>query len=196
MASIVLFHSALGLRSVEHKAADRMRRAGHDVATPDLYAGLSAASMDEGLALMGSVGWETICARARVALAPVPENALLVGHSMGAGVISEVWPDRRTVAGIVLLHALADIPETARRNMPVAVHVADPDPFAPPEQVAGWSTRASHADVAAEIFTYPGIGHFYTDEALPDYNAVATETTWSRVLTFLDKIAGGRGNGR
>ncbi|MFG2142257.1 dienelactone hydrolase family protein, partial [Streptomyces sp. NPDC048650] len=36
MAHIALFHSVLGLRSAELSAAQRLRRAGHEVVTPDL----------------------------------------------------------------------------------------------------------------------------------------------------------------
>ncbi|AZO15570.1 dienelactone hydrolase family protein [Mesorhizobium sp. M2A.F.Ca.ET.043.05.1.1] len=189
MATIVLFHSVLGLRAVEQQAAERMRGAGHDVVTPDLYAGLTAPSVDEGLDLMGKVGWEIICGRARAALLQTSRDAVLAGHSMGAGVVSAVWPERIAAAGVVLLHGLADIPTNVRRHIPVAVHVADPDTFALPEQVAGWSAAAKRCQVKAEIFTYPGIGHFYTDRALPDYNAPAAELTWSRVLAFLETIA-------
>ncbi|MBZ9767438.1 dienelactone hydrolase family protein [Mesorhizobium sp. CA6] len=195
MAAIVLFHSALGLRAVEHQAAERMRSAGYDVVMPDLYAGLTAASVDDGLDLMSNVGWETICDRARVALLQTSPDAVLAGHSMGAGVISAVWSERVAAAGIVLLHGLADIPSNVRRHIPVAVHVADPDAFAQPEQVADWSASAKRCHVRAEIFTYPGIGHFYTDQALPDYDASAAELTWLRVQAFLKTIARKTGSG-
>jgi dienelactone hydrolase len=39
MAHVVMFHSAYGLREAELTAAERLRAAGHDVLTPDMYAG-------------------------------------------------------------------------------------------------------------------------------------------------------------
>lgn len=39
MAAIVLFHSVYGFRSLERDAAARLRAAGHEVVTPDLYEG-------------------------------------------------------------------------------------------------------------------------------------------------------------
>ncbi len=39
MACVVLLHSAYGLRPAVLDAADRLRRAGHQVDTPDLYDG-------------------------------------------------------------------------------------------------------------------------------------------------------------
>ena len=44
MAQVVLFHSAYGLRQAEAGAAARLRAAGHDVITPDLYGGQTAST--------------------------------------------------------------------------------------------------------------------------------------------------------
>lgn len=114
MATIVLFHSILGLRHVEMEAADRMRAVGHTVVVPDLYAGSAATSMDEGFAIMNSIGWKTICRCAQNALDLAPETAVLAGHSMGAGVIGSAWPSRPLCDGVVLLHGLADRQSTKR----------------------------------------------------------------------------------
>jgi dienelactone hydrolase len=84
MVQVVVFHSAYGLRQAEAGAAARLRAAGHDVITPDLYDGQAAGTLDAALALMDKVGWEVICARARQALEVVPETAVLAGFSMGA----------------------------------------------------------------------------------------------------------------
>jgi dienelactone hydrolase len=35
------------------------------------------------------------------------------------------------------------------------------------------------------VYTYPGVGHFYTDAALPEFDAEAAELTWQRVLDLL-----------
>ena len=37
--NIMLFHSTYGLRPAVHRAADRLRAAGHEVWTPDLFEG-------------------------------------------------------------------------------------------------------------------------------------------------------------
>ena len=46
MVQVVVFHSAYGLRQAEARAAARLRAAGHDVITPDLYDGQTAGTMD------------------------------------------------------------------------------------------------------------------------------------------------------
>jgi len=188
MAQLVLFHSACGLREVELTAARRLRAAGHEVLTPDLYAGQAADDLDTALSLMDAIGWEVICGRARQALDPVPGRAVLAGFSMGAGVIGSVWDRRPQAAGVVLLHGIAPVPASVRPGLPVQVHVADEDRFAPRQAVAQWQDGAVDAGVAAEVFTYPGAGHFYTDARLADYHAFSASLTWQRVTAFLSAL--------
>ena len=117
-------------------------------------------NMDEGFEIKQSVGWETICARARAALDSVPATTVLAGHSMGAGVVGEIWPERPKCRGVVLLHGLANIPARMRKDLPVVVHIADPDPFASQEAVASWAPMATMAGARADVFTYPNVGTF------------------------------------
>lgn len=188
MATIILFHSVYGLRSVEMEAADRLKTAGHQVFAPDLYEGEIARTIDEGFAIKDEIGWPTICERAKWAIAGLPASTVLAGFSMGAAVAASLWPTRPETAGVLFLHSVAQIPDNARSNLPVQVHLADPDPFEPPEDVAAWKSAAARSKLAAEVFTYPKVGHLYTDATLPDYNADAAERTWSRVLNFLGAL--------
>ncbi|MDQ7806218.1 dienelactone hydrolase family protein [Amycolatopsis sp. A133] len=191
MTDVVVFHSVLGLRPVERGFADRLRAAGHRVTTPDLYDGRTASTLDEGFALKDAVGWETIAGRARDAVRDLPARTVLVGVSMGAGVVETVLPHRPATAGVVLLHALGALPAGSRPGLPVQVHVADPDPIAPPAQVAAWREAAARSGADARVYTYPGIGHFYTDADGPDHDEAAAGLTWERVAGFLSRSARG-----
>ncbi len=182
---IALFHSVLGLRPVELLAAERLRRAGHEVLTPDLFGRETAATIDEGFQLIERIGWQTVADRARQALRGVPGETVLLGVSMGAGVVAELWPERPDTLGVLLLHATTALPESARPGLRVQLHAAEPDDFAPPESVAALRRTASEKRVHLEIFRYPGAGHFYTDPELPDHDPAAAELTWRRVLDFL-----------
>jgi dienelactone hydrolase len=185
MAHVALFHSMLGLRPPERLAAERLRQAGHLVTTPDLYDGRTAGTMDEGYSLMNEVGWPVITQRARHVMSGVPADAVLMGFSMGVGVVSTLWPERPRAAAVVLLHALAALPANARPGLRLQVHAGENDDFAPPSAVAGLLTSASDAGVAAQVFTYPGAGHFYTDASLPEHDFQAADLTWQRILEFL-----------
>lgn len=191
MAEIVVFHSVLGLRPVELGFADRLRAAGHRVTTPDLYGGSTAATLEEGFALKDRVGWATITRRAHEAVRDLPAETVLAGVSMGAGVVQEVLPGRPAAAGVLLLHALGALPASARPGLPVEVHVADPDPMAPPAQVALWREAAARTGADARVHTYPGIGHFYTDAEGPDFDERAAALTWDRVAEFLRRTGPG-----
>ena len=171
VAHIVVFHSVFGRRPVEARAAARLRAAGHDVAVPDLFDGQTAATHDNGFAIVERVGWDTVVRRAVDA---VPPGAVLMGFSMGAGVIEAVA--RQDTPAVLLFHAPARVPA----GVPAQLHVADPDVFAPPEVVA---------TLAYPVFTYPGVGHFFTDEDLPDHDAAAADLAWRRAIAFLSAPA-------
>jgi dienelactone hydrolase len=190
MAPIALFHSVLGLRPVELRAAERLRQAGHEVVTPDLYDGRTAATLDLGFRLADRVGWKAVITRARQSLDGMPDETVLAGVSMGAGVVAELWPERPATAGVLLLHATADLPSGVRPGLRVQLHAAEPDTFASPEQVAALRRAARDAHVALDVFRYPGAGHFYTDPDLPDHAPAAAELTWRRVQDFLADLTG------
>ena len=190
MAHIVLFHSMLGLRPAERRAAERLRAAGHDVATPDLFAGRTASTIRGGFVLKDEqIGWATIEQRAHDAVRDLPTDTVLAGISMGCGVVHTLLPSRPDTAGVLLLHGVAEIPATARPGLPVQLHVSDADPFAPPATVASWQAGAIRAAADVEVFVHPDVGHYFTDTDLADHDEHAATLTWQRVLTFLQTIA-------
>ncbi|MER5892542.1 dienelactone hydrolase family protein [Streptomyces sp. NPDC001876] len=185
MVHIALLHSVLGLRPAELLAAERLRRAGHEVVTPDLFMGEIASTLDEGFRLVDRIGWATVLTRARQALRDMPEEAVLAGVSMGTGVVADLLPERPATGAVLFLHAVADLPQSARPGLRVQVHAAEPDDFASPERVAALRRAARKSGAALEVFRYPGAGHFYIDRDLPDHDPAAAELTWRRVLDFL-----------
>ncbi|MBP1874770.1 dienelactone hydrolase [Ensifer adhaerens] len=185
MATVILFHSIRGLRALERDAAARLRALGHSVITPDLFGGQVVGSVDEGFALKDAIGWRGLCERAEAAVAGQPVSAVLGGFSFGAAIASHLWERRPQTSGVLLLHSIVGIPENARDGVPVQLHLADPDIYEPAEDVAEWRALAARSPIALEDFTYPGVGHLYTDASLPDYDAEATRLTWGRVERFL-----------
>lgn len=185
LTSILLCHSVLGLRDMELRAADLLRSAGHTVVTPDMFAGLVATSLNDGFAIVQRIGWDSICARAHESLAALPDDAALAGISMGAGVVSTLWPTRPAAAGGVLLHGLASPPANVRPRFPVQVHIAEGDRFASASAVAAWRAEAEALAVCSKVYSYRNAGHFFTDASLADYNEQATREVWARVLRFL-----------
>lgn len=187
MTAILLLHSARGLRKVERAAADRLRAAGHRVAMPDLYEGAVTESLEEGLDIEERL-WPETLNRASRAAADLPDDAVLMGLSMGAFLAALLWSERPRTAGLLLLHGLGEVPEAPRPGTPVQAHVAEPDPFVAEDEIAVWREAAHRTDVDAAVFRYPGAGHLFTDPALADHDAVATTLLWQRATGFLERL--------
>jgi dienelactone hydrolase len=188
VAHIALFHSVYGLRPAVIAAAERMRAAGHEVITPDLYAGPAATTIDEGFALSAQIGWTAIMRRALDAVRDFPEGAVLAGFSMGAGVVGDLLPDRGATAGLLLFHGIGGDPAVVRAGLPVALHIADCDAFFPANHVMAWSAALTGAGAVLDLYTYPNVGHFFTDPGAPDYNEAAADLVWERSLSFLRSL--------
>ncbi|GGO28099.1 dienelactone hydrolase family protein [Micromonospora parathelypteridis] len=185
MRHVVLFHSVHGLRPAVRAAADRMRAAGHQVATPDLYGVPASDSVEEGFALLDKIGQEVVLDRAREALRDLPAETVLAGFSMGAGVAGALLAERPDSAGLLLLHGTGGAPDAVRPGLPVQLHLADPDPYDAPDEVDEWQQALTDAGADLTVFRYPGVGHLFTDPDLAEYAPDADAATWPRALAFL-----------
>jgi dienelactone hydrolase len=187
--NIMLFHSAYGLRPAVHAAADRLRAAGHHV--PDLYDGQTADTVDEGMAIKDRIGKEELLKRAVMAAAPYSEEGLVyAGFSLGASLAQTMALGDEKARGLLLLHGTSDIaPNASVDELPVQLHVADPDAFEPHDWLNAWYLQMQRAGADTEVYRYPGAGHLYTDPDLPDYDEDAAERTWAIALSFLESLA-------
>ncbi|MEU5191544.1 dienelactone hydrolase family protein [Streptomyces klenkii] len=190
--TIVLFHSAYGLRPAVHAAAERLRAAGHEVHVPDLYEGRTAETVEDGMAVKDEIGHEELLRRAVTAVAPLSDRGLVyAGFSLGAAIAQNLALGDEKARGLLLLHGTSDLAEGASVDeLPVQLHVADPDPFEPHDWLNAWYLRMGRAGADVEVHRYPGAGHLFTDPDLADHDAEAAETTWRVALDFLAEIAG------
>src|SRR5262245_50288052 len=84
LAEVVVFHHALGLTGHVLRFADGLRAAGHTVHAPDLYDGRTFHTIDDGMAHVDELGGPmAIVERARAAVAPLPNEAVYIGFSLG-----------------------------------------------------------------------------------------------------------------
>jgi dienelactone hydrolase len=111
MAEIVLFHSALGLRSGVTAAADRLREAGHTVHAPDYYDGEVFDDLDDGLRKRDELGYAEITQRAREAVADLPAGLVFAGFSLGAVPAELLAAARPGARGALLMHAAIPVEE-------------------------------------------------------------------------------------
>ena len=183
MARILLFHSILGQRPAEREIAAALEAEGHSVALPDLFGGRATESYDAGFRLKEEIGEAEIEARARAAVEKAPEDAVLSGVSFGAFLVGSFWGERPKMPGALLIAGAAPWMAPRRAGFPVQVHLARPDPFDDEEFFAQWAGDAGA--VALDLQRYDGVGHYFLDRSLPDYDGAAAELCLARCRAFL-----------
>ncbi|MEU5085849.1 dienelactone hydrolase family protein [Streptomyces sp. NPDC021356] len=188
--NIMLFHSTHGLGPGVRQAADRLRGAGHEVWTPDLFEGRTFDSVEDGMAFKDGIGKDELLRRAVLAAAPYSERGLVyAGFSLGASIAQTLALGDDKARGLLLLHGTSDIAPGVRADeLPVQLHVAEPDPFETDDWLSAWYLQMGRIGADVEIYRYAGAGHLYTDPDLPDYDAEAAEATWRVALGFLGTL--------
>ncbi|AXE82711.1 dienelactone hydrolase family protein [Streptomyces atratus] len=185
--NIMLFHSTYGLRPAVHAAAHRLRAAGHEVQVPDLFEGHTFETVEEGMAFKEEVGKDELLRRAVLAAAPYSDRGLVyAGFSFGASTAQTLALGDEKARGLLLFHGTSDIAENATVDeLPVQLHVADPDPFETHDWLNSWYLQMQRTGADVEVYRYPGAGHLFTDPELPDHDAASAELAWKVALGFL-----------
>ncbi|MDH6109987.1 dienelactone hydrolase [Kitasatospora sp. MAP12-15] len=192
MAQIVLFHSAYGLRPAVQAAAERLRGAGHQVSVPDVFDGRVFETVEEGMAYQEDIGTDELLRRAvgvvAKLLAAGGEGLVYAGFSLGGALAQNLALADEGARGLLLLHGTSDVRDDAVTEVPVQLHVAEPDPFETEDWLNAWYLRMRKAGAEVEVHRYRGAGHLFTDPELPDYDAEAAEQTWAAALDFLAEL--------
>ena len=103
MAEILLFHHAHGLTEGLCSLADRLRADGHTVHTPDVYAGLTFPSLDDGIAHAERIGHDAVLEVAARAAREHRGADVVLGFSMGAGPAQHLAQHLRRIRGCMLM---------------------------------------------------------------------------------------------
>lgn len=189
MVTVVLFHSALGLRPAVTGFADRLRQAGHEVLTPDLYDGEAFDDLDAGVRKRDDVGLDQLLERARGAVAELPADVVYTGFSMGAAAAQTLALTRAGARGAILIDGA--IPVTALGmgawppSVPVQVHATTNDPWFPRAELEEF--LAAVPNQVLELHLHDGTGHLATDEAWADHDPEIARQTLRSVLDWLSK---------
>ena len=195
MAEVVLFHHVQGLADGVRAFADGLRAGGHTVHTPDLFEGERPATIKDGIALVGRIGDETIGTRADEAVASLPPGVVYGGFSLGGASAQRFAQTRPGARGALLYESC--IPITGEwafgpwpGDVPVQIHGMDKDPFFALEGDLDAARELVEAvgPKLAQLFTYPGDKHLFTDSSLPSYDPAATAVVLGRSREFLDRL--------
>ena len=188
MTTVALFHSVLGVRQGVLDAAERLRQDGHDVLVVDLFDGRTFDDYPPGM----SFAWDELGPQVLMgrAVEGLPGGFVSAGFSLGCVMAVHVATQRTVssvlmIAGAIPVSALGDDVRWPA-GVPAQTHSTLTDPWRDKDELDQTVTDVTAGGGTIEVFDYPGSGHLFTDPTLPaEYDPVATEAFWSRVLPFV-----------
>lgn len=192
MAELLLFHHALGKTPGFLAFAETLRRAGHTVHAPDLYAGQVFERLEDGLAHAQRIGFEEIAERGVRAARDLPDSLVYAGISLGVMPAQKLAMTRPGARGALLLEACVPLQYFGGAwpaEVPVQIHGMDRDPVFAGDGDLEAAQALVKAAPRAELFLYPGERHLFFDSSLASYEAAPAALLTSRVLAFLESAA-------
>lgn len=191
MAEVLLFHHLHGLTPGVEAFADDLRRAGHEVHTPDLFDGRIFATLDEGLAHAREQGFGALAQRGLAAAEGLPKELVYAGFSFGVVPAQELAQTRPGARGALLIESCLPVSEFGDEwppGVPVQIHGMEDDAFFAHEGDLDAARELVASAPRAELFLYRGNGHLFADSSLPSYEEEAAGLLRRRVLEFLDSL--------
>jgi dienelactone hydrolase len=192
MTDVILFHHAQGLTEGMRSFADQLRAAGHGVTVPDLYAGKTFASIEDGAGYAQETGFDTIIERGQAAAEALPAGIVYAGFSLGVLPAQKLAQTRAGAKGALLFESCVPVSEFGSEwppRVPVQIHGMDSDAF-----FAGEGDLDAARDLVAkakdaELFLYSGDQHLFADSSLASYDEAAAALLKQRVLDFLGRVS-------
>jgi dienelactone hydrolase len=187
MATILLFHHALGLTPGVLAFADQLRAAGHTVHTPDLYDGKTFTDLNEGVAHADRTGFDAITDRGVSAADRLPADMVYAGFSLGAMPAQKLAQNRSGARGALLFHSSIPLKHYGGSwpaGVPLQIHTMENDDWGDVDV----AKQIAETVPGTELFLYPGDRHLFTDRSTPDYDEKAASLVRDRVLHFLGKV--------
>ena len=194
-AGLILLHAWWGLNDDVKKRADVLRKDGYAVATPDLFGGRVAKTIEEAKALTAGERdqeqaiTEMVDASVR-ALSTRVDRIGIVGWSFGvwyAWKMGIAKPEK--LKALALFYGIGPN-EPAAPKVPVLVHFAEHDPY---EDLGFARTVEKEMREAGDDITlqlYPGTKHWFDEPSKPEYDKAASDLAWERTRAFFDKHLG------
>lgn len=187
MATVVLFHSALGRRPAVKSFADRLRVSGHVVHTPDLYDGEVFDYLHAGAAKRDALGVPALLDRAHGTVAELPDELVYAGFSMGAAAAQALAATRPGAVGAVLIQGALPLRalglDAWPPGVPVQLHATTADPWLDLGVVD--ELAAAIPEHLLELHRYDGGGHLVSDDAWTDYDPRLAERILQHVVDWL-----------
>ena len=189
-AGVLVLHPWWGLNDDVRAAGERLRREGYQVATPDLFHGRVATTIDEAKALSGEVSknWQSAMTEIEQALEKLQADRVAVlAWSMGVWFswqLAQAHPDR--IRCLVSYYGYGEI-EPGKSLPPILGHFAENDEFEALDDVRATEKALKESGAVAQFHVYPGTKHWFDEPSRPEFDKAASEQAWKRTLGFLDE---------
>ena len=188
-AGVLVLHPWWGLNEDVRAAGERLRRDGYEVATPDLFHGRVATTIDQAKALSGEVdkNWQSTMTEIEAALEKLQADRVAVlAWSMGVWFswqLAQAHSGR--IRGLVSYYGYGEI-EPGKSLPPILGHFAENDEFEALDDVRKTEKALADGGHDAQFHVYPGTKHWFDEPSRPEYDKAASELAWKRTLAFLD----------
>jgi carboxymethylenebutenolidase len=188
-AGVLVLHPWWGLNDDVRASAERLRREGYAVASPDLFHGRVATTREEAKALSGEVdkNWKSTMSEIESALEKLQADRIAaLAWSMGVWFswqLAQAHTDR--IRGLVSYYGYGEF-EPGTKLPPILGHFAEDDEFDSVDDVRGVEQKLLEAKHVVEFHVYPGTKHWFDEPSRPEYDKPASDLAWKRTLAFLD----------
>ena len=190
-AAVLVLHPWWGLNDDVRAYAKRLRGEGYEVATPDLYHGRVATTIEAAKALQGplSKDWKRAMGEIEEAfsrLSPQADRVAVLAWSMGVWFswqLAQAHPDR--IRGVVSYYGLGET-EAGKALPPILGHFAEDDEFEALADVRSTEQKVVEDGGVAQFHVYPSTKHWFDEPSRPEYDKAASALAWQRTLAFLD----------
>jgi len=212
---LLILPSIHGVRPAITAAAQRLSGLGFDVTVDDPYNGRSTA--DPETAARWKAEWDReallhhVTSRLEELAAEHEQLPVVCGFGWGASTGLHAVLAGAPARALVLFHRVAEVPASARLQIPVMIQCADQDPVQPAEEVQEAARALMAAGAAVQLRWQTTDRHLFTDPDLyagndrvgdtgnecgtgneghtpADTRFDAAEAAWGQVETFLDTL--------
>lgn len=189
-AGVLVLHPWWGLNDDVRAYAERLRGEGYQVATPDLFHGHVATTIEAAKSLSGEVsknwnGAMTEIEEAFEKLSPQADRVVVLAWSMGVWFswqLAQAHPDR--IRGLVSYYGYGEV-EPGKSLPPILGHFAENDEFEALADVRSAEQKVVESGGIAQFHVYPATKHWFDEPSRPEYDKVASELAWRRTVAFL-----------
>lgn len=196
-AGVIVIQEYWGLVGHITNVADRFSEAGFTALAPDFYQGKIAHEPDEAGSMLMALNIADAeqllaCAAQRLQSDPATDGDKLgvVGFCMGGQLSLFAACAHPQMYGACVdfygIHPNVH-PDYASLQAPLLGFFAEHDDYAPPASVAAMDEALTALGKKHEFHTYPGTSHAFFNDDRPNYDAVASQDAWRRILTFFQE---------